>query len=95
MTVRYPAMLERHQLVRLAYAVSRRSGSSNGAYWSDVNWHCLSGERRGARTSRTRARGLQASPRRLRPPEILYWHAAAGEEVDFAVESRGRLRPWR
>ena len=98
---RYLAMLETsYQLVRLpAYAVNRtkRLIKAPKAYWSDVGLALhLSGETtpRGAHLENHVLGDLHAwaaaAPDR---PEILYWRTAAGEEVDFVIEWRGRLLP--
>jgi len=98
---RYLAMLETsYQLVRLpAFAVNRtkRLIKAPKAYWSDVGLALhLSGETtpRGAHLENLVLADLQAwaaaAPDR---PQILYWRTAAGEEVDFVIEWRGRLLP--
>ena len=98
---RYLAMLETsYQLVRLpAYAVNRtkRLIKAPKAYWSDVGLALhLSGETtpRSAHLENLVLGDLHAwaaaAPDR---PEILYWRTAAGEEVDFVIEWRGRLLP--
>jgi len=98
---RYLAMLETsYQLIRLpAYSVNRtkRLIKAPKAYWSDVGLALhLSGETtpRGAHLENLLLADLHAwaaaAPDR---PEILYWRTAAGEEVDFVIEWRGRLLP--
>jgi len=98
---RYLNLLETsYLLVRLApYAVNRtkRLIKSPKLYWSDtgVALHLAGGiEPTGAHLENLVLHDLLAwRDARLDRAEVLYWRTAAGEEVDFVVETGGRLLP--
>lgn len=100
-THRYLNLLETSYLfVRLpAYAVNRtkRLVKSPKAYWSDTGLAMhLSQETepRGAHLENIVLLDLMVwRDSRLAPAELFYWRTANGEEVDFVIESGGRLLP--
>lgn len=98
---RYLNLLETSfQLVRLpAYAVNRtkRLLKTPKAYWSDTGLGLfLAGEPKpgGAHLENIILTDLIAwRDASAQQAEVLYWRTAAGQEVDFVVESGGRLLP--
>ncbi len=95
---RYLNLLEASfQLVRLEpYSVNRtkRLIKSAKLYWSDTGLalHFSGGEPSGAHLENLVLADLLAWRDGLVPrPEVLYWRTASGLEVDFVVESAGRL----
>jgi predicted AAA+ superfamily ATPase len=98
---RYLNLLETsYLLVRLpAYAVNRtkRLIKSPKLYWGDVGLALyLSGaaEPGGAHLENLVLNDLLAwRDARLESADILYWRTASGEEVDFVIETGGRLLP--
>jgi uncharacterized protein len=98
---RYLSLLETsYQLVRVpAYAVNRtkRLLKTPKLYWCDTGLalHLASEEEpRGAHLENLILTDLLAwRDAQIPRPEILYWRTAAGEEVDFVVEWKGKLLP--
>jgi len=97
---RYLNLLETsYLLVRVpAYAVNRtkRLIKTPKIFWGDagVALHLAEGEPEGAHLENVVLNDLLAwRDARLDRAEILYWRTAAGEEVDFVVETGGRLLP--
>jgi uncharacterized protein len=98
---RHLSLLETsYQLVRLpAFAVNRtkRLIKTPKLYWCDTGLALhLSGETepRGAHLENLVLTDLLAwRDTQVPRPEILYWRTSAGDEVDFVVESRGRVLP--
>lgn len=98
---RYLDLLETSfQLVRLpAYAVNRtkRLLKTPKAYWSDTGLALfLAGESRpgGAHLENIILGDLMAwRDASAAQAEVMYWRTTAGHEVDFVVESEGRLLP--
>jgi hypothetical protein len=95
---RYLGLLEAsYQLVRLpAYAVNRtkRLIKAPKAYWADTGLalHIGGGEPTGAHLENLVLGDLLAWAAAERDrPEVMYWRTAAGEEVDFVIEWKGRL----
>lgn len=89
-----------HLLVRLpAYAVNRtkRLIKSPRAYWADTGLALHLGgtdDLRGAHLENVVLHDLLAwRDARLERAEICYWRTAIGEEVDFVVETGGKLLP--
>jgi hypothetical protein len=86
-------------LVRLpAYAVNRtkRLIKSPKLYWGDtgVLLHLAGTEPGGAHLENLVLHDLVAwRGARLEPAELCYWRTATGEEVDFVIETGGRLLP--
>ena len=86
-----------YQLVRVpAYAVSRtkRLIKTPKVYWSDTG---LALHLSGASPDGPHLENLVLNDllvwrdSQVKRPEVLYWRTAAGEEVDFVIESNGRL----
>lgn len=98
---RHLSLLETsYQLVRVpAYAVNRtkRLLKTPKLYWCDTGLALhLAGEEepRGAHLENLILTDLLAwRDAQIPRPEILYWRTAAGEEVDFVVEWKGKLLP--
>jgi uncharacterized protein len=98
---RYLNLLEiSYQLVRVpAYAVIRtkRLINSPKLYWGDVGLVMHLGgvtEPSGAHLENLVLHDLLSwRDAQIERPEILYWRTATGEEVDFVIESQGRLLP--
>jgi hypothetical protein len=98
---RYLNLLETsYLLVRLpAYAVNRtkRLIKAPKLYWGDtgVALHLSGGEEPGgAHLENVILHDLLAwSDARLEHTEVAYWRTAVGEEVDFVIETGGRLLP--
>lgn len=96
---RYLGLLETsYQLVHVpAYAVNRtkRLIKAPKVYWSDPGLALhLSGEDepRGAHLENLILADLLAwAGAQAERPEVMYWRTAAGEEVDFVVERKGKL----
>lgn len=89
-----------YQLVRLpAYAVNRtkRLIKTPKLYWADTGLalHLAGLERPEGPHLENLVLGdlLAWRDARLDPADVLYWRTAAGEEVDFVIESRGRVLP--
>jgi uncharacterized protein len=89
-----------YQLVRLpAYAVNRtkRLIKTPKLYWADTGLalHLAGVEQPAGPHLENLVLGdlLAWRDARLDPAEVLYWRTAAGEEVDFVIESRGRVLP--
>lgn len=87
-------------LVRLpAYSVNRtkRLIKSPKLFWGDVGLAAhIAGESRlgGAYLENIVLHDLLCwRDARQQPAEVLYWRTAAGEEVDFVIETEGRLLP--
>jgi predicted AAA+ superfamily ATPase len=99
--LRHLSLLETsYQLVRVpAYAVNRtkRLIKTPKLYWCDSGLALhLSGEAepRGAHLENLILTDLLAwRDTQVPHPEILYWRTAAGDEVDFIVEWKGKLLP--
>lgn len=88
-----------YQLVRVpAYAVNRtkRLIKTPKVYWSDTG---LALHLSGATPDGPHLENLVLNDllvwrdSQVKRPEVLYWRTAAGEEVDFVIESNGRLLP--
>lgn len=88
-----------YPLVRVpAYAVNRtkRLIKTPKVYWSDTG---LALHLSGATPDRPHLENLVLNDllvwrdSQVKRPEVLYWRTAAGEEVDFVIESNGRLLP--
>jgi uncharacterized protein len=88
-----------YQLVRVpAYAVNRtkRRIKTPKVYWSDTG---LALHLSGAPPDGPHLENLVLNDllvwrdSQVKRPEVLYWRTAAGEEVDFVIESNGRLLP--
>lgn len=98
---RWMSLLETsYQLVRLpAYAVNRtkRVIKTAKAYWADTGLAMhLAGvaEPSGPHLENLVLNDLLAwKDAQIDRPELLYWRTAAGAEVDFVIEARGRLLP--
>lgn len=97
---RYLNLLETsYQLIRLpAYAVNRtkRLIKSPKLYWGDtgVALHLAGAEPEGAHLENLVLLDLLAwRDARLERAELGYWRTTIGEEVDFVIESDGRLLP--
>ncbi len=88
-----------YQLVRLpAYAVNRtkRLIKTPKVYWSDtgLGLHLSGAEPSGPHLENLVLGDLLVwRDSQVTRPELLYWRTAAGEEVDFVVEHRGRVLP--
>jgi predicted AAA+ superfamily ATPase len=89
-----------YQLVRVhPYAINRtkRLIKTPKAYWADTALALhLSGEREptGAHLENLVLTDLLAwRDARLTPAEVMYWRTVTGEEVDFVVETEGKLLP--
>ena len=88
-----------YQVVRLsAYAVNRtkRLIKSPKLYWGDVGvaLHLAGAEPGGAHLENLVLQDLLVwRDARVERAEILYWRTVTGEEVDFVIESDGRLLP--
>jgi uncharacterized protein len=89
-----------YQLVRLpAYAVNRtkRLIKTPKLYWADTGLalHLAGIEHPAGPHLENLVLGdlLAWRDARLDPAEVLYWRTAAGEEVDFVIESRGKVLP--
>jgi predicted AAA+ superfamily ATPase len=99
--LRYLNLLETsYELVRLqAYSVNRskRLIRTPKLYWCDTGLALhLAGQEApgGPHLENLVLSDLQAwRDSQLETPEVLYWRTATGEEVDFVVESAGRLLP--
>ncbi len=88
-----------YQLVRVpAYAVNRtkRLIKTPKVYWSDTG---LALHLSGATPDGPHLENLVLNDllvwrdSQVKRPEVLYWRTAAGEEVDFVIEAKGRLLP--
>ena len=97
---RYLNLLETsYLLVRVpAYAVNRtkRLIKSPKLYWGDtgIALHLSGGEPGGAHFENLILQDILAwRDSRLDRSELFYWRTATGEEVDFVIESTGRLLP--
>lgn len=97
---RYLNLLEiSYLMVRLpAYAVNRtkRLIKTPKLYWGDtgVALHLSGGEPDGAHLENLILQDILAwRDARLDRSEVFYWRTATGEEVDFVIESAGRLLP--
>jgi hypothetical protein len=97
---RWMSLLEvSYQLVRLpAYAVNRtkRLIKSPKIYWADagLGLHLTGGEPTGAHLENVVLGDLIAwRDARADRPEVFYWRTAAGEEVDFVIETGRMLIP--
>ena len=88
-----------YQLVRLpAYAVNRtkRLIKTPKVYWSDTGLalHLSGAEPSGPHLENVVLGDLLVwRDSQVTRPELLYWRTAAGEEVDFVIEHRGRVLP--
>ena len=98
---RYLNLLETsYELVRLQpYSVNRtkRLIRTPKLYWGDTGLalHLAGQEVPGGPHLENLVLGdlLAWRDSQLEPPDVLYWRTAVGEEVDFVVESAGRLLP--